>query len=396
MPARPHLDDPERRARLARRHGLLGSTRLRTPSEVAEALVALHATDTATIHLSIAARTAELTVEQTTHAVGDGRELHRQLAMRRTQWAATAPTVAAMLAGPSVRVAEAERRLLAAELQKSGVTVDGERWIRRAAADVLDALADGGELSATEIAATSRRLSRRVTRAPGTKWSTEVGVAPRLLTILWAQGRVARAANGGSWVTNRSRWTTPERRYGSPLDLPEPRTAWALLVQRWLERFGPGTEKDLRWWFGTTAAIVRSALADVGAVEVSLDGGRVGWVAAGDEEPVGDPGRWAALLPILDPTTMGHKERDFYTCDHDAELYDSVGNGGTTVWVDGRMVGAWSIGPEGRVRLHLLETLDAEAADLVAERAGRIEAFIGGRDVVGMYSSPIVVAARRS
>ena len=396
MPARPHLADPERRARLARRHGLLPSTRLRTAGEVADAVVALHATDTPTIHLSIGARTPDLTVQDTVHALGAGRELHRQLAMRRTQWAATTPAVAAMLAGPSTRVAEAERRLLANELEASGVTVDGDRWIRRATVDLLAALGEGRELSGAELADTSRRLSRRVTRAPGTKWSTEVGVTPRLLTILWAQGRVARAANDGTWVTNRSRWTTPEHRYGAPLARPDAREAWAWLVQRWLERFGPGTEKDLRWWFGTTVKIIRTALADVAAVEVSLDGGAVGWVAAGDEEPVGDPGRWAALLPTLDPTTMGHKERSFYSGGHDAELYDGAGNGGTTVWVDGRMVGAWSTTPDGLIRLHLLEGLDTEAAELVAERAARLEAFIGGRNVTGMYSSPLVAAARKA
>jgi hypothetical protein len=127
---------------------------------------------------------------------------------------------------------------------------------------------------------------------------------------------------------------------------------------------------------------------------VSLDGGAVGWVAAGDEAAVGDPGRWAALLPTLDPTTIGHAGRSFYTGGHDAALYDRAGNGGTTVWVDGRMVGAWSTTPTGQLRLHLLEDLDQEAAGLVAERATRLEAFIGGRNVTGMYSSPLVAAAK--
>ena len=36
---------------------------------------------------------------------------------------------------------------------------------------------------------------------------------------------------------------------------------------------GPGTADDLRWWLGATAGIVRRALADVEAVEVSLDDG---------------------------------------------------------------------------------------------------------------------------
>lgn len=394
MTARPHIADDQRRARLAQRHGLAPGARFDTPAEVADGLVALHATDSATIHLAIAARTDRTTASDTTWALGEGRELHRQLAMRRTQWAATAPTVDRMLAGPSARVAAAERKLLLAELERSGITTDGERWLRRAASDVTTALAGGAELTAAELAATTRRLGRRIVRAPGTKWQTEVSVASRLLTVMWAEGKVTRAASDGHWSTNRARWTTPELRLGER-ELPDPASAWADLVQAWLTTFGPGTEADLRWWFGATAAVIRSALAQVGAVEVTLDGGRTGWIARGDDEPVADPGRWAALLPLLDPTTMGHKQREFYTGGHDAQLYDTAGNGGTSVWVDGRMVGAWSTTSDGRVCLHLLEELDHDAQDLVDERAGRIETFLSGRGVTGMYSSPLVAAHRR-
>ncbi len=395
MSARPHISDEQRRARIALRHGLAPHTRFAGPTEVADGLVALHATDSSTIHLSIAARSERTTLAETTWALGEGRELHRQMAMRRTQWAGTEHVVDLMLAGPSARVAAAERRGLVRELEAAGVTVDGVRWLRRAEADVLTALADGSELTASELAETSTRLGRRLVRAPGTRWQVEVTVAARLLTVMWSDGRVTRGVNGGPWYTNRARWTTAEHRRGAGRTTPPERQAWAELVQRWLERFGPGTDKDLRWWFGATAAIVRTALADVGATEVSLDGGAVGWVAAGDDQPVEEPGRWAALLPVLDPTTMGHKERQHYTGGHDGELYDSVGNGGTTAWVDGRMVGGWSTTRDGRVRLHLLDAVDREAHELLEERAARLEAFVEGRGVTGMFSSPLVAELLR-
>lgn len=394
MTTRPHISDDQRRARLAHRHGLVPHARFDGPGSVAEGVVALHATDTPTIHLSIAARVDGATLADTTRALGEGRRLHRQMGMRRTQWAATDPVVDAMLAGPAARVAAAERRGLAAELEASGITVDPARWLRRAEADLLAALDDGAELTANELAATSTRLGRRVVRAPGTKWQTEVGVASRLLTVLWAEGKVTRGTDAGAWYSSRPRWTTARHRRGDRGELPSTREAWAELVQRWLLRFGPGTEADLRWWLGAPAGVVRAALADVAATEVELDGGVVGWVAAGDEDPVEDPGRWAALLPGLDPTTMGHKERAFYTGGHDAALYDG-GNGGTTAWVDGRMVGGWSTTEDGVVRLHLLEEVDGEACELLEERAGRLEAFIEGRGVTGLYSSPLVAQLLR-
>ena len=83
-------------------------------------------------------------------------------------------------------------------------------------------------------------------------------------------------------------------------------------MRRWLERFGPGTLEDVQWWLGATKGHTRAALAEVGAVEVALEGGGTGWLLSDDLEPVTEVGPWAALLPTLDPTTMGWKSRDWY------------------------------------------------------------------------------------
>ena len=48
----------------------------------------------------------------------------------------------------------------------------------------------------------------------------------------------------------------------------------------------------------------------------------------------------AALLPVLDATTMGWKHRDFYLDpEHTPYLFDTNGNAGPTVWCDGRIIG---------------------------------------------------------
>ena len=83
---------------------------------------------------------------------------------------------------------------------------------------------------------------------------------------------------------------------------------------------------------------------------VSLDGGGAGWVLPGDDEAAPDAEPWAALLPVLDPTTMGWRDRDWYLDPADTPyLFDSNGNGGTTAWWNGRIVGCWVQDAEGRV-----------------------------------------------
>ena len=87
--------------------------------------------------------------------------------------------------------------------------------------------------------------------------------------------------------------------------------AWRRSSSGWLRAFGPGTAADLKWWLGSTVAAVRRALADLEAVEVDLDG-QTGYLLPDDLEPTEPVEPWAALLPPLDPTTMGWFERDWY------------------------------------------------------------------------------------
>ena len=46
---------------------------------------------------------------------------------------------------------------------------------------------------------------------------------------------------------------------------------YSALVRSWLTTFGPGTAADIQWWLGSTKTAVTRALADVDAVQVTLD-----------------------------------------------------------------------------------------------------------------------------
>ena len=139
------------------------------------------------------------------------------------------------------------------------------------------------------------------------------------------------------------------RGWASRSPTPSEADAVATLVERWLRAFGPGTVADIKWWLGSTVRAVRRALEQVGAVEVDLDG-RTGYLLADDLEPTEPAEPWAALLPPLDPTTMGWFERDWYLGEYKPQLFDSTGNGGPAVWWDGRIVGGWRQEAERRGR----------------------------------------------
>ncbi len=68
-------------------------------------------------------------------------------------------------------------------------------------------------------------------------------------------------------------------------------------MHRWLHTFGPGTTDDLVWWLGATKSVVRAALAELGAVEVSLDHGATGWLLPDDLDEAPDPGSGSRYCP---------------------------------------------------------------------------------------------------
>ena len=74
-----------------------------------------------------------------------------------------------------------------------------------------------------------------------------------------------------------------------------------------------------------------------------------------------EPEPWVALLPGLDPTTMGWKRRDWYLPPgHVPLLFDRNGNAGPAVWVDGRIVGGWVQRRNGEIATRLLDDVGRE------------------------------------
>ncbi len=385
-----HFPDSARRARLGRRHGLNPAYRLDDPVGVGRAIGALHATDPSTVHLAVAARMHDPVVADVERALYDDRTLVKQLAMRRTLFAFPAEDLPAVWGSASERVAVQQRTQLTRDLERHGVTDDGAAWIARARAAVLERLSGGAELTAKQLREELPELHGRTKAVEGSRWYiADLPFAPRLLTLLGAEHRIVRGRNEGHWRTSRPRWTLTETWLGA---LPDPLPAaagYAALVRSWLAAFGPGTEADLVWWLGGTKAAVRAALAAVDARPVTLDSGATGFLLPGDDAVDDEPGEpWVALLPTLDPTLMGWRERDFYVepalVPH---LFDSNGNGGTTAWADGRVVGCWVQDDDARVRLLPCAPLGTAHRELLDAEAERLTAFLDGVVISNVYKS---------
>jgi hypothetical protein len=380
-----HATDAHRRARIGRRHGLHADHRYDDMLSATTAMTALHATEPATPHLTLSARVGGLTVKDVETALYDARAVVKPMAMRRTLFVVTRDLLPAVAGSAGRRVADAERKRLAKD-----AAVDSA-WIAAACAQVVDRLG-GVELSTRDLRDALPDLAHTFTAAPGSKWSAEVPVMARVLTILGASGEVVRAHNAASWRVSRPLWTAMASWLGHELTPADSHAGYAELVRHWLWTFGPGTEADLVWWLGATKAAVRAALSDVGAIPVTLDGGSTGWVLPDDTEDLEAPASeppWVALLPVLDPTTMGWRDRAFYIdTAHTPYLFDRAGNGGTTIWVNGRIVGCWAQDEHERVRLILMEPVSKAVQRMLDTEAARLDEFLGGEHITNVFSSP--------
>jgi hypothetical protein len=383
------IDVIERRARLALRHRLAPGARAADPTDAAESLVCLHATDPATVYLSAWARVDELAIADLDRELYDERSLVKHLSMRRTLFVFPRETLAVAQSGASDRVAEGERRRLIKDVDQAGLYPDGERWLEQASAEVLAALADGREASSSELRDEIPLLEGAIEYGKGKAWGGMVPVGPRVLTVLSAAGQIVRASNSGAWISSRPRWASMRAWLGEPLDPPPAPDGVAGMVERWLRSFGPGSVADIKWWLGQTVGAVRQALRDLEAVEVELDGGTIGYLLPDDLEPTPVPEPFAALLPPLDPTTMGWYERDWYLGPYKSELFDSSGNAGPTVWWDGRIVGGWRQDDSGAVELQLLEDPGRDARAAIDAEAARLTGWFDGTRVLPRFPSPL-------
>jgi Winged helix DNA-binding domain len=387
----------ERRARLARRHHLLPETWADGPDAVpriADDLVALHSTDPVTVFLSAMVRMRHPSVQAVERALYDDRAVVRHHAMRRTLWVATPDVVRLMHSAATRKLAGPEHRRTAKLLAENGIE-DPEGWLADARRQVLDLLAEHGPLSARALGDKVPALRQKIVMAPGKSYSATVSAHTRVLLNLGFEGHILRARPTGTWINGAYAYAAAD----SWLDggLPhsaslaagraEEREAAARLALRWLRTFGPGTTTDLQWWAGWTSALTRAALEDCGAEQVVVAEGPA-WVAPGDDAPEEPAPPWVALLPGLDPTTMGWKERDWYLPAEAAPAFDRMGNAGPTIWVDGRVVGAWVQSPDGELRTRFFCDVGDDRRAAVERRAAELAAMIGGTRFTVRFPSP--------
>lgn len=371
------VSDAERRARIGAQRLLEGTPAHLAAEAVTKSLVAIHATDPASTILAVVQRVLGTTVEDVETALYERRSVVRVVGMRRTLFAVGDELAPSVWISSRHTVARPQRRLLERLVGESGIASDPVTWIGEAEARLLRLLEGRPGVTSRWLAESDEMLGRRLVyssvspNAPG-----DTSVASRLLTVLSAEGRVVRGRPVGGWTSSQFTWVLPTVWRSDWTPHPDSEeSADRTIVDRWLRRYAPATTDDLSWWTGWSKARVRGSLDALGAVPVRLECGD-GWLHPATVDPAVRSAPWIAMLPALDSTTMGWREREFYLGSYGPRVFDDVGNAGPTIWADGRVIGGWAQLDNGTVAYQLFEDIGYEHTLAVAEAAGRLEGVI--------------------
>jgi hypothetical protein len=372
---------------MLQRHHLSGDAG--GPEAVTGALIALHATDPASVYLSVLARSSVSTLADVADAMYERRSLVRWMAMRRTLFVFPRDDIPTVQAAVSTPLAAMLRRRLIGQLQRNGTDprIDGDvgRWLADLEDRTEDALARRGTATGVQLADDEPALRTRIlARAPSDR---PQNLTTSVLTLMSADGRLVRATPTGPWTSRQHRWEPVVRWWPQGLPPIDPTEAQRDLARRWLARFGPATTEDLRWWAGWNITTTRRALEGLEIEEVDLHGQPGIALARSAEEPPGNPA--ATLLPALDPTPMGWKNRDWFLGVDSSLVFDRAGNIGPTLWWDGEIIGSWTVAPNGDLRTKVVADRGAEAEAAIERAASQLHARLDGAAVTPAIRTPL-------
>lgn len=363
--------------RVLARHHLMKRTGAAGIVQVADDVVGLHATSPTTPYLSLHERILGFGFADLEDAVYERRDLVRLKAMRGTVFLLSRRLAPLVFAATRAATLASDRRWLGTN----------DEAYQRVAPKVLAALA-GKSFTVAELRKTL---------------GADADLAG-VVAMLCDEGRIVRDRPLGSRSSSIFRY----RPWGDAfpevsLDEWDETAATRELVRLYLDGYGPVSRADLIWWTGQPARRIDDALRDLGEelVTVSVAGlgdGLLMTPSALDQTTAIEPRAVAVnLLPMIDPYTMGCKDRGRLL---DPALNETVvdrgGNVTSVVVVDGRVAGVWDLTeePNAAVRVLLFDPGHRDRRRIL-DRAAETAAFWFGDPVpVQEYTSMVPLQQR--
>ncbi len=192
------FDVAQRRTRLQRRHRLGADGDATTIVEATAATVVVHATDPATVYLSLLARCPDATLDDISTALYEDRTMVKLIGMRRTMFVAPTGFAPVVHSAAGRAIGQRLRRQLIQHLgewkTEPPVEPDVEAWLTDVEDSTERAVNARGEALASQLSKDEPRLRTTIIPDTGKTWDIPMKITSRVLTLMGADGRVVRAA----------------------------------------------------------------------------------------------------------------------------------------------------------------------------------------------------------
>jgi len=391
---------------LAHKQHLLPASQVTDVVQATGDIVALHATDPIGPYLSLWARVPDFQRGALEDALYEQRTLAKMLCMRVTLHAVPSDEVPLFFQAYSAHRTRPEVRTFGDFLVQAGLCQEEETdaYLERLQRRVLDVLAEKGPSTVRQINQAVPELKTKIRHSVGKAYEGEFSVGSYLVpNIMGAQGLLIRARPRGTWRSNLYEYAAVSDWLPDvDLDSVAPQDARVWLVRRYLAAFGPATFDDVQWWTGFTKGETEEALAGLKqkVVEMELDTGDSGagyLMLADDAQRLRDStlpeAPYVFFLPSLDPYIMGYRDRRrFLAAEHHPQVFDRAGNAVPTIWVNGRVVGAWGQRKDGSVIYGLFGPVGTEERALLESKRQQLEGFLGGEFLPPRIRTPFTRA----
>jgi len=324
------------------KHHLLKGSQAENVLETVNDIIALHATSAETPYISLFNRVKNFQRKHLDEEFYIRRNLLRFQAMRGTLFITS--TQSAPTLYQATKIPEPQ---LLKWTQKWGMKPSEQRELTQKLCSILK----GGGKTLPEI---KRALSKGMVksfelRAGKTVYKmTNVNI---VLNVMMHLGLVvSEKAAGTLRITEANRYFLFQEIYPK-LNLESVRSeeAKAMLINRYVEAFGPVTEEDISWWTGFGKTDIKEALAvmEANLLHVKMSSLREDYVMLRTDyeqlvkfKPLRTDS--TSLLPYEDPYTKGYKARDrLIDREHEKTVY--VGGGAQpTILLNGKIIGTWN------------------------------------------------------
>ena len=370
---------------------------------VVEDICALHSTVPFSPYLSLWSRVRGFDPQTLDVELYETKRLARLLCMRRTLHIVATQRLPVFFQALRARQEKEVLRQVRKAVTLAGLSQEGgeEAILNDLFRRVEEVLSSEGTLTVPELSRFVPVLGATITHSAGKSYAGKFSLGSRLVPAMCAIGLVARARPRGTRNSNLYEYAAMAD-WLPDLDLESvsSEAAQVELLRWYLAAFGPATLDDARWWTGlskTETSKARKLLAEeLETVFVKgLDGEHLMLVS--DAQRLRDfaasDAPCVCLLPDLDPYIMGYRDRlRFLTPKHRSKVFDRAGNAMSTVWVNGRVAGAWRQRKDGSVASGLFEQVSEEENTLLTSEVHRLEKFLDDESLSPRTHTPFTRA----